>query len=144
VKDLVKAEHIVKLKESMESAINAGELIQVSSPLEHYFTPTQYARRVYVKKGTTIISAIHKSEHIAVALKGHFVIVDEIGDRHNIEAPAVLVTKPGTQRAIHALVDSEWLTVHTYDNEDRSPEAVWYELVCDTMQEYNNLLEAQK
>lgn len=141
--DLVKGSHIVKLKQSMESAINSGELEQVEFPLEHYFTPTQYARRIFVPADHTVITAVHKSQHITIALKGHCVVVDEHGDRHDVIAPSVFITTPGTQRAVYAITDTEWVTVHTYTDEDKSLETVEKTLVCDTMQQYENaLLEA--
>lgn len=141
--DLVKGAHITKLKQSMESSINSGELEQVEFPLDHYFTPTQYARRIYVQAGATIVTAVHKSEHVTVALKGHCVVVDELGDRHDVIAPAVFITKPGTQRAVYAVTDTEWLTVHTYTDEDKSLEAIGKVLVCDNMEQYEDaLLEA--
>lgn len=140
---VAKGSHIAKLKQSMEGAINAGELTQVEFPLEHYFTPTQYARRIYVPAGATVVTAVHKSEHMTIALKGHCVVIDEIGDRHDVVAPMVFVTKPGTQRAVYAVTDTEWVTVHTYTEEDKSLETVGKTLVCDTMQQYDNaLLEA--
>lgn len=139
--DLVRGAHIAKLKQSMESSINSGELEQVEFPLEHYFTPTQYARRIFVQAGATVVTAVHKSEHVTVALKGHCVVVDELGDRHDVVAPAVFITKPGTQRAVYAVTDTEWLTVHTYEDEDKSLETVGKALVCDSMQQYENLLE---
>jgi len=141
VNDLVRGAHIAKLKQSMESAINSKEMKQVEFPLEHYFTPTQYARRIFVPADHTVVTAVHKSEHVTVALKGHCVVVDELGDRHDVIAPSVFITKPGTQRAVYAITDTEWLTVHTYEDEDKSLETVRKALVCDSMQQYENLLE---
>lgn len=141
--DLALGSHIVKLKKTMESAINTGELQQVEFPLEHYFTPTQYARRIFVPAGATVVTAVHKSEHMTIALKGHCVVVDEHGDRSDVVAPAVFVTKPGTQRAVYAVTDTEWVTVHTYTDEDKCLESVGKTLVCDTMEQYEQaLLEA--
>ena len=139
--DLVKGAHIAKLKQSMESAISAKELAQVEFPLEHFFADGVYGRRIFVPAGSTVITAVHKKEHITIALKGHSVVVDEVGDRRDIVAPAVFITTPGTQRAVYAITDVEWVTVHHYEG-DNSLETVEKTLVCDTMQEYKNLLEA--
>lgn len=138
--DLVRGSHIAKLKQSMESAINSKEMLQVEFPLEHLFTATQYARRIFVPAGATVVTAVHKSEHITIALKGHCVVVDELGDRKDVIAPAMFVTEPGTQRAVYAVTDVEWATVHTYENEDKSLGTVEKTLVCDSMQQYENAL----
>lgn len=134
---VAKGAHIVELKTSMHNAVNSGELIQIEAPLDHYHTPELYGRRIYVPAGATVVTKVHKSEHITVALKGHCVVVDEIGDRKDIVAPAVFITKPGTQRAVYAVTDVEWLTVHAC--EEQAMEKIEKFLVCDTMSEYNSL-----
>lgn len=134
---IAKGAHIVELKTSMHNAINSGELTQIEAPLDHYHTPELYGRRIYVPAGATVVTKVHKSEHITVALKGHCVVVDEIGDRKDIVAPAVFVTKPGAQRAVYAVTDVEWLTVHAC--EEQVLEKIENFLVCDTMSEYNSL-----
>ena len=140
---VAKGSHIVKLKQSMESAISSKEMQRVSFPLDHYHTATQYARRIYVPAGSTVVTAVHKSEHITIAVKGHCIVVDENAERFDVIAPAVFVTKPGTQRAVHAITDTEWVTVHTYTDEDKSLGAIEKALVCDSMEQYENaLLEA--
>ncbi len=136
---IARAAHIVQLKSSMESAIDAGELQQIDCPLDHYFTATQYARRIYVPAGATVVTAVHKAEHVTIALKGHCVVVDEIGERHDVVAPAVFITQPGTQRAVYAITDTEWVTVHTYDSADKSMDVVRKTLVCETMEDYARL-----
>ena len=65
---VAKGSHIVKLKQSMESAISSKEMQRVSFPLDHYHTATQYARRIYVPAGATVVTAVHKSEHITIAV----------------------------------------------------------------------------
>ena len=140
---LVNGAHIVKLKQAMESSINLGELTQVEFPLEHFFAGGLYGRRIFVRAGATVITSVHKVEHITIALKGHCVVVDELGDRKDVVAPAVFVTPAGTQRAVYAVDDVEWVTVHAYSEEDKSLETVEKTLVCDNMQAYENaLLEA--
>lgn len=139
---LVNAAHIVKLKQSMESSINSGELEQIEFPLEHFFAEGLYGRRIFVRAGATVITAVHKKEHLTIALKGHAVVVDELGDRKNVVAPAMFITPAGTQRAVYAIDDVEWATVHAYEDEDKSLETVEKTLICDTMQEFNQLLEA--
>jgi quercetin dioxygenase-like cupin family protein len=134
---VAKGAHIVELKTSMHNAVNSGELIQIEAPVDHYHTPELYGRRIYVPAGATVVTKVHKSEHITVALKGHCVVVDEIGDRKDIVAPAVFITKPGTQRAVYAVTDVEWLTVHAC--EEQAMEKIEKILVCDTMSEYNSL-----
>jgi hypothetical protein len=88
-------------------------LAEVFEPaLSHYRAPGLYGRRIYVPAGTCVATRVHKQAHFTVALAGRCLVVDQDGNRAEIEAPAVFVTEPGTQRACLALTDVQWLTVH--------------------------------
>jgi len=122
-----------EFKASMAEAIESGELKQVDPPLEHYHTPDLYGRRIFVDADTAIITKVHKSEHITIALKGSCTVVDENGVKTEVVAPAVFVTKPGTWRAVYAHDDVEWVTVHACKERDLT--AIESQLVCDTPEE---------
>jgi hypothetical protein len=66
--------------------------------------------------------------------------VDELGIRVDVQAPDVFVTPKGTQRFIYVHEEVEWLTVHHC--EEQEMDKVEKALVCETMEEYNRLLEA--
>jgi quercetin dioxygenase-like cupin family protein len=120
-------------KAAMAAAIETGELDRVEPPLEHYHTATQYGRRIFVKKDSYILTKVHKSEHITVALKGRCTVVDEDGVKTEVVAPAVFITKPGTRRAVYAHDDVEWLTVHATTEQDLVK--IEAQLVCDSQEE---------
>ena len=109
---------ITALHEAMASAIDSGELTALELPLEHYHTAGLYGRRIFVPGGTVVVTKVHKSEHITVALKGTCTVRDEHGGLSEISAPAVFVTRPGTHRAVYAHDDVEWLTVHACTEKD--------------------------
>ena len=134
---LVKGANIEKLKHSMEAALAAGEGTRANIPIEHYHTSNLYGRRAKAPAGATIISKVHKVDHITVAICGTCIVVDESGVRTTVEAPQVFITPAGTQRAIHAITNIEWLTVHACEEQDVP--TIESLLTCDTMQEYNNL-----
>lgn len=122
-------------KSAMADAIASGELVQLDPPLEHYHTPELYGRRIFVKKDSHIITMVHKSEHITVALKGHCTVVDENGVKTEVIAPSVFVTKPGTRRAVYAHDDVEWLTVHACALKELPD--IEKALVCESQEEYD-------
>lgn len=123
------------LKASMANAITAGEIEQVEPPLEHYHTSDLYGRRIFVKKDTAIVTKVHKTEHITVALKGHCTVVDENGIKTEVVAPSVFITKPGTWRAVYAHDDVEWLTVHACGL--KNIEDIEQALVCESQEDYD-------
>lgn len=131
--DIEKTASISDLKESMSQAIAAGTVTQVDPPLEHFYAPGLYGRRIFVQGGTAIVTKIHKSEHITVALKGHCTVVDGKGNKTEVIAPMVFVTKPGTRRAVYAHDDVEWLTVHACEKKEL--DAIEAALVCDSFEE---------
>jgi hypothetical protein len=133
---------IADFRAAIAEALDSGLLNHVETPLWHYHTPELYARRIIVPADTTFVTKVHKSEHIAIALRGRITVINERGQRTEVAAPEVFVTKPGTHRAIYVHEECEWMTVHHCKEQDI--EAIEKELVCDTMEEYNQLqLEAQ-
>jgi hypothetical protein len=140
--DLQSQPTIADFRAALAGALASGELKTAETPLWHYHTPDLYARRIVVPADCTFVTKVHKSEHISIALRGRITVINEEGKRVEITAPEVFVTKPGTHRAIYVHEECEWMTVHHCKEQDI--EAIEKELVCQTMEEYNQLqLEAQ-
>ena len=116
--EVSKERNISDLRAAMQNAIAQGELTKIEAPLEHYHTDDLYGRRIFVPAGATVVTMVHKVEHITIALTGHCIVVDEAGVKSEVIAPAVFVTQPGTQRAVHALTDTQWVTVHACKEKD--------------------------
>ena len=140
--DLQSQPTIADFRAALAGALASGELKTAETPLWNYHTPDLYARRIVVPADCTFVTKVHKSEHISIALRGRITVINEEGKRVEITAPEVFVTKPGTHRAIYVHEECEWMTVHHCKEQDI--EAIEKELVCQTMEEYNQLqLEAQ-
>ena len=127
---------------SMNAFIDEHNLAKVDPEPTHYHTAELYGRRLVVPTGTVFTTKVHKSDHIAVCLRGHIVIFKEDGQRFEVKAPDVFITPKGTQRFIYVVDEVEWLTVHHCEEQDMA--RVEKALVCETMEEYNRLLEAPK
>ena len=93
------------------------EMPQVELETKHYFADGMYAREVFRPAGTFIIGKVHKREHFYIVTKGAVQVASADG-LQIYEAPAVVVSKPGTKRAVLALEDSVCMTVHRTDNTD--------------------------
>lgn len=139
---LLKSADIETLKGSMEEAIASGYLHKIEFPLRHFFADGLYGREITVPAGGTVVTKVHKKEHITFALSGTAVVVDENGIKKEIIAPAVFITPPGTQRAVYAKTEVIWATVHSNEQKLETVEDIENSVTCDTMQEYNRLLEA--
>lgn len=119
---------------AMLKAVHAGEVEAYEPPLEHYFADGLYGRRIRVKAGSCVVTCRHEQQHLTVALSGRCTVVDDKGNRQEIEAPGVWVTQPGTQRSVYCHTDVEWLTVHGTSLD--TLEDIEAALVTDTLKDF--------
>lgn len=116
------------------------QLPQAVMPLEHFFAQGLYARQLTIPKDCVLTGAIHKFEHINILAKGDMTVVTEEGPRR-IQAPCVMVSKPGTKRAGFAHEESVWITVHACEAKtEAEAEAL---LVTNSREDYERFLEQQ-
>jgi hypothetical protein len=77
----------------------------------HFFADGMYARVLPRPAGTLIVGKVHKREHFYIVTKGSVQVVTDEGTRV-YSAGDVVVSRPGTKRAVLALEDSICMTVH--------------------------------
>ena len=95
-----------------------GELPSVECPLEHYFTPEIYTRKIFMPAGSLVVSLKHKTTHPFFILKGKVAVLKESKDG-GFEVEALYsagdmgVTTPGTKRFLYNAEDTVWVTCHS-------------------------------
>ena len=99
------------------AGVKSGLLKLPHTTTEHAFADGMYARIVYRPKGTFLIGKVHKREHFYIVSQG-LVRVDSGSGFQNYKAGDVIVSQPGTKRAVLALADSVCMTVHRTDSTD--------------------------
>jgi hypothetical protein len=120
--DLVKSfrENVLKVESGMKQMIAAGEIEDTlgDCTLTHYFTPIDdkygcctYAREMFIPKGTLIIGKIHRHKHMNIISKGKVSVATEFGNQY-MEAPCTFISEVGLKRAVVALEDTIWTTIH--------------------------------
>lgn len=111
---------ILQAQHEMQSMIAEGIAVDASQDctLKHHYTPvheeygcTNYAREIFLPKGSIVIGKIHRHEHLNFIMQGRVTVTTEHGKK-TIEAPAVFVSEVGLKRAVHAEEDTIWVTVH--------------------------------
>lgn len=102
---------IERLKDSMLG------LPQVTLDTKHHFADGMYCRELFRPAGTLIVGKVHKREHFYILLSGEITVSGD-GTRERFKAPQVMVSAPGTQRAVFAHEDSLCITVHRTDSRD--------------------------
>lgn len=90
---------------------------QIDPPLKHHFAEGSYAREMLIPAGSVIIGKIHRHSHVNVISKGRIYVATEFGSEV-LEAPHTFVSQPGTKRAVYALTDVVWTTIHVTDETD--------------------------
>lgn len=69
--------------------------------IENDFTDGIYLRRMILEEGTTIVSGIHRRDHVWFLLEGNITVSTEDGVKE-YEAPYIGFSNSGTQRVIYA------------------------------------------
>ncbi len=104
-------EQIVRLQTEM------AKMPQVELPTEHFFADGMYCRVLFRPAGTLIVGKVHRKEHLYIICSGTIKVTTDDGVKE-ITGPRVIVSKPGTKRAVLALTDATCLTVHRTDKTD--------------------------
>ncbi len=83
----------------------------------HYFADGLYGREITIPAGTMLTGKIHRGEHMNFLMKGDITVWTEDGMKR-LQAPAVIVSKPGTKRVGFAHTDTVWVCVHASQETD--------------------------
>lgn len=89
---------------------------QVDCPVRNLFAPGVYAREMTIPAGVTATGAVHKTEHLSI-VHGHCMVTTDDGVSE-INGRTVFVSKPGAKRALHAITETVFLTIHPTDETD--------------------------
>ena len=86
-------------------------------PLKHSFGDGIYTREMFMPAGALIISKIHKHRHPYFIMKGSALVSTDKGVVQ-VSAPYQGMTERGTKRAIYAIEDLVWTTVHSVSSKN--------------------------
>ncbi len=95
-----------------------ADLPQLELETLHFFCDGMYARVVARPAGALIVGKVHKKPHFYIVTKGRVAVTDGDGPAREYGAGAVIVSQPGTKRAVLALEDSICMTVHRTDKKN--------------------------
>lgn len=100
---------------ALETAMQ--EYPQIDCPVKHHFAPGVYLREMTIPAGVVLTGAVHKTCHLSMLSKGHIQLVGDT-DTVELKAPATVLSQPGTKRAIYAIEEAVWTTIHATDTVD--------------------------
>ena len=109
-----------------------SKLPQVQLPTSHFFADGMYCRFLPRPAGTLIVGKVHKRERFYIVASGTVRVSDDDGATAvEYAAPTLLVSKPGTKRAVLAVTDAVCMTVHRLDHPIQDLAAIERELMDD-------------
>lgn len=94
------------------------EFPQPELETSHFFADGMYARVLKREAGVLIVGKVHKREHFYIVAKGKVAVTMGSDKAKVYEAGTVVVSTPGTKRAVLALEDSVCMTIHRTEKTD--------------------------
>lgn len=93
------------------------QLPQFEPEIKHIFADGLYAREMFMPRTCIVVGKIHLLEHLCIISQGVVKVVTE-SDSKIIYAPYAFVSLKGTKRALYAIQDTVWTTIHATDETD--------------------------
>lgn len=108
---------IMALEESMKTIphLTAEDL---NANCTHVFAPGAVARTMTIPAGMMIVGKIHKHAHLNILSKGTVMVHTESEGLRTLEGPLTMCSAAGTKRALIALTDAVWTTIHLTNETD--------------------------
>ncbi len=97
---------------ALEAAVR--KMPQYEPVTEHYFHGGMYCRKVYRDAGVLVVGRVHKKEHFYLVVSGVLLVTTDDGVQR-LEAGALLLSSPGTKRAIYSETPATCMTFHRTD-----------------------------
>ena len=99
-----------KVEALEDAAVRDLELLD-DLPFVNHFSEGLYCRELPIPAGVFLTGKVHKQDHLAMLIKGEIAIVNG-DDTVHLKAPVIIPSKAGVKRAILAITDSIFITVH--------------------------------
>lgn len=116
-KDLVKRQAILAFENTLTQLPGATFGDTDNFPLKHSFADKMYVREIFIPAGSMLTGKIHKHSHPNFLMSGEVEVFTEFEGKQHLKAPLSMISKAGTKRAIKAITDVVWITVHSNPNE---------------------------
>ena len=113
-------------------------------PLKHYFSDGIYVREITIPAGMVIVGKIHKHRHPNFLLKGKVMVITEQKGEEMIEGPCFMMSEGGTKRALYAVTDLVWTTIHHNPTNTQDLNKIEDIVIAKNYDEYNNFLKSEE
>jgi hypothetical protein len=104
--------------------VEIGRLPQVSLKVDHYWAPGVYVRTMHIPAGVAAVGHIHRYPCVSIVQKGHILLASAHTGARYLMAPHTFETPAGAKRAVYALTDTLFTTVHSNPDNSRDVDAL--------------------
>jgi hypothetical protein len=105
-----------------------SKLPQYEPETKHTFHGGMYCRELFQPAGVLVVGKVHKKDHFYFIASGTVAVTTD-DTVEQLTGPTILCSKVGTKRAIYAITDTLYMTIHVV--ESTTVEAAESELVED-------------
>jgi hypothetical protein len=112
-------------------------------PLKHYFSDGIYVREIKIPAGMVIVGKIHKHRHPNFLLKGKVMVITEQKGEEIIEGPCFMMSEGGTKRALYAVTDLVWTTIHHNPTNTKDLNKIEDIVIAKNYEEYDKFLSSE-
>jgi hypothetical protein len=116
----------------------------VNCPLIHKFAEGIYVREIFIPAGTYIVGKIHKFSHPNFLMSGTVDVVTESGGCERLTGPLSMISPPGTKRALRAITDLVWITVHHNPTNTQDIAELEKIVIAESYEEYHKFIDNQQ
>lgn len=109
-------------------------------PLKHSFSDGLYVREIFIPKGYFVVGKIHKHDHPNFLLSGTVNAITEF-ESVTLKGPLSMISKAGTKRALFAVTDLTWVTVHHNPANTQDLQELEKEIIADCYEEFENFIQ---
>lgn len=95
--------------------VEVSALPQYEPKTNHYFHAGMYCREVWRAAGVLVVGKVHKKEHFYMIVSGAVLITTD-GGVERVVGPKLILSKPGTKRAVFSETDALCMTFHRTDS----------------------------
>ena len=118
----------------LQAAAGQSGLPEVECPLQHSFIDGVYVRTIFIPAGTVMVGKIHKHSHANILSQGEVIVITEGGGCEYLKGPLTMTSPAGCKRAVKAIKDTTWTTIHRTDETDLDKIEDW--VIAKTYEDY--------
>ena len=113
-------------------------------PLTHHFSDGIYCREIFIPKGMVLVGKIHKHRHPNFLIKGKVMVITEQKGEEIIEGPCFMMSEGGTKRALYAVTDLVWTTIHHNPTNTEDLNVLEDMIIAKDYKEYEKFLSSEQ